>query len=193
MRRALLGFSFVCGFAVGAVGPVRAETSSSNLADEPRPVILVEHEIQNTSPFASANPQASDGPARLPPVPTTAWQPETRWEPAVRVDRSATTRAAGEWRTLSPTTSTTVAETTLVRPLPIAGSVHASDAALTIPASGPWPPVALPNHPYAIGGVNPRIPAVRPESHYLAKTVWGETKQFVAGQPVRNTWRYLTP
>lgn len=173
MRRAHLGLSFLCGFAWGAVGPVRAESPFTPRAEDPRPVILVEHEIEGTSPFAAENPPTNDAPARFPPVPVTRWQPETRWEPAIRTDRVAETRSANS--------------------LPIAGSVGASAPTLTVPASGPWPPMALPHHPYAIGGVNPRVPPPRADAAYLARNVWGEATQFMAGQPVRNALRYLAP
>jgi len=174
MRRAHLGLSFLCGFALGAVGPVRAESPFVPLASDPRPVVLIEHEIESTSPFAVANPQRSDNPARLPSVPVTRWQPETRWEPAVRVQPIAT-------------------EATSSARLPITASVATSTPGLTTPASGPWPPLAMPHHPYAIDGVNPRMPPPRPTARYVARNVWGESTQFVAGQHVRNALRYLVP
>lgn len=214
MRRMFLGLSFICGHVVGATGAAPAESPDAAIGEASRPVVLIDHEIHGTSPFAADSSAPLDIPVRLPAVPTTRWQPESRLEPAVRVDRSVVRPADDGWRTVSaPTTTpaattptaptTTVARptyptstaapgTTLNTPRPIAASVPSSVPALASPASGPWSPPGV-EHPYAIGGVQPQVAVARPPFHYVAKNVWGEPKNFVAGQHVRNAFRYLVP
>lgn len=243
MRGVRLGFSWLIVMASGAAGGAHAEVPSVPPTTDSRPVILVEHEIHDASPFSTDGTAAREAPAhsgavtRLPPVsspnspaslaatpqssPTDSqsvvrWQPESRLEPAIRARHVAAPRsdAAGEgWKSVtamgidrsSPAGSDATMVVSLAesapayampnaaRPIASSGYRTTTVPVMAIPTSGPWPPQALPSHPYAISGVNPQVPPPRSESSYLSRNVWGETKEYFAGQPVRNAWRYLVP
>lgn len=84
---------------------------------------------------------------------------------------------------------------TTYRPLPIVVGAGAVAPGPYVPAaaSSGWGPTPTPVAPYSIGGVAPRVPTPRPDPRYAAKTLWGDTKLFASGEPVRNLMRYLTP
>lgn len=212
MRRMLWGLSFFGGQLLGAADRLPAEAPGMPAVEDSRPVILVQQEIHVTSPFVAATSAGHDAIVRLPPVPATRWKPETRWESPVRVARAAAYRPDDGWRSVAPALNS----------LPIAGGSHHGltataapgpacaqvspivakvPAATSVPAthSGDSSPFGAaesrlhPSYPYAIGGVQPRLPAALPASPYLARNAWGEPTQYVVGQHVRNAFRFLVP
>lgn len=114
------------------------------------------------------------------------------------------------WRTIEPTTQ--LKPNTLGVSPPVASSgvpvLVEPASSVGVPTttsshvvwSAPAPPVyrgqsglpTTPAAPYAIGGVAPQLPPGKAQSRYVAKGLWGDSKTYVEGQPIRNFGRFLT-